>query len=358
MPIRLFARLSVQEIEQGAGVGGVEAVGIAVEELAQRRRRRVHPDTRPDRLVGLRLVQVVFRHHRDRQLRRLAAVGRRVDVAAYPPEHGADLEPRLLDLLEERRGKRTVAPGPVTRHVVGLGRIDDDHPLRLFRRRIALNFRHVTGRDADRTNKLLRQRIVAARVENHDLDAAGKLHGRLDIVETHEFVAKADLVLQFRVHRHHVILALELHAVASVVEKQGVGSFAVPRELRHHLIHLALVDIDFQRHVEPDRLQRLGDVRGVVRRIGKGGSVLVGAVADDERNALVGVARRRESMAKQKTSDKRCCVFMWRSPGGHTCNLSPPPLNASPSRYFCPVSFHGRACCTNAAPARSPWNFR
>ncbi len=293
--IGLLARLPFEQVHERARVGSVKTVGIAAEEFLQRRIVGAGTDARPDRLVGLGLVQVIFGNHRDRQFRRLAPTRRGVDVGADAPEHRADLEPGLLDLLEERGRERAVAADPVLRHVVDLRRIDDYHPLRPLHRREPPSNRHVAGGEGDRANEPLRQRIVAARVENHDLNAWRKLHRRLHIVEADHLVAKADLVLELRVDRHEVVPAPILHAVAGVVEKHGVSPSSFARELGDRLVHLPLFDVDFQRHLESDRLQRLGDVCGIIRRIGEGRSILIGAVANDQRHALVGYARRRQT---------------------------------------------------------------
>ena len=67
LPVRLLARLALEKVQQRARVGRIEAVGVAIEEFAQRARVRVRADARPDGLIGLGLVEIVFRDHRDRQ---------------------------------------------------------------------------------------------------------------------------------------------------------------------------------------------------------------------------------------------------------------------------------------------------
>jgi hypothetical protein len=91
----------------------------------------------------------------------------------------------------------------------------------------------------ERTN-LSASGIVAAGVKNHDLDAGGELHGRLDVVEADHLVAKADLVLELRVDWHQVVPASVLHAMPGIVEEDRVSPFSFARELRDRPVHLPL----------------------------------------------------------------------------------------------------------------------
>ena len=191
---------------------------------------------------------------------------------------------RLLYLFQERLGERTISADAVFRDVVGLRRVDDDHALRAIRARIALHLeRDPSVGNADRADEFFCQRIVAAGVEHHDLDARRELQRRLDVVDRRHFVAHAQFVLKLGVDGHQIILAFELHAVAGVIEQRRIRRLGLARELRDGLIHLPLLDVEFQSDIESDRPQRLRDVGGVVARVGQGGRVRVVCIADDER---------------------------------------------------------------------------
>jgi hypothetical protein len=108
----------------------------------------------------------------------------------------------------------------------------------------------------------------------------------------HRGVLHLFLVLQGGVHRHHVVLALYLDAVARVVVQGDGVLIQPPAELADVLRHLALAAVLGEHHVEPQAPQRLGHGAGVVHRVAQRAGVLVRAVAHHQRHAALGLGQQ------------------------------------------------------------------
>ena len=78
-------------------------------------------------------------------------------------------------------------------------------------------------------------------------------------------------------------------AVAGIEEHGDVGALRLLAEFEQPLGHLVARQVGAFDHLEADIAQRAGHRLGVDRRIGKRRDVLVGAVADHEGDAAVGL---------------------------------------------------------------------
>lgn len=107
--------------------------------------------------------------------------------------------------------------------------------------------------------------------------------------------------------RHEIIGARDLHAVTGIIEQRDVGALHLPAKTLHGDVHRALVEIELgmaadQR--EAERAECLRHQARILRRIVERRDVLVGGVADDKRDALLG--RRRLERDGERGRDQRC----------------------------------------------------
>ena len=154
--------------------------------------------------------------------------------------------------------------------------------------------------------KRVDDRIVAARIEDHDLDAVAAVERGAHVVERRHLVTEADLVLDFGVGRHQVVAALILDGMTGVIEQRGVGVDRQPSELGHVQIEIALVGVDRLQHLETDAAERRGNVGGVVLRIGQEQArIAVVRVADNQRNAPVSL-RNADRTGQQHETIQSC----------------------------------------------------
>jgi hypothetical protein len=116
--------------------------------------------------------------------------------------------------------KRAVAPGAIQRDVPGLGRERDE------RTDASINSRQ-TAREPGRAGRLrlrqvLRERVVAAGVENHDAAAGRARQISEQGIEWHQSRARIGLLLNPGVDRKQIVLATDLQAVAGEIEQGEV----------------------------------------------------------------------------------------------------------------------------------------
>ena len=111
---------------------------------------------------------------------------------------------------------------------------------------------------------------------------------RGDVVEPDRPLGDVDPALQARVHGDEVVFPVDLEAVAGVVEERDVGGPGGLEEVADHRGHLGLGQVRAADHLEAERVERVGDVGGVVDRVLQRVEVGVGAVADHQRDAGLG----------------------------------------------------------------------
>ena len=198
-------------------------------------------------------------------------------------------------MTEQGCGEGAVAAAAIKRDIVGLGCEGNEE----------------SGKPADARQPSRRQRnatasegVVAAGVEKDEMAPSSLAefgeHGiernrpRRDVIERAQLGADG----------HEVVAASELEAVSGIIEERNVGARQLQGEFLDRALHRGEIEIEFERNLEPQRLQRRGDVLRVVRRIGERGDVLVGAVADDKGEAVV---RPRRQGDERKRDDGENC---------------------------------------------------
>ena len=201
----------------------------------------------------------------------------------------------LLDGRCQRPGVGAVAVGAVERDIAGLRRVGDQRALG----RAHLGEAAVGGPQAARA-----KRIVTAGIEDHHVEPGARtLHLAQHEVDVHHLKIDVGLARGIGGDRNQVIRAGDLDAVAGVIEQRDVGALNLPAERLHRQIHRRLVEIELgtaadQREAEGGEC--LGHQRRIVAGIVEPGHVLIGGVADYQRDALFGGGRRSEDQRDQE----------------------------------------------------------
>ena len=230
----------------------------------------------------------------------LALGGLFIDLGADLGHGLLDLDAGLRDVGHQRAGERAVGAGlAVERGLAGAGSKRDQ---RAF---AGLHFGK-TGLHIDAAGGLGgtdfgRERIVAAGVEEHQLDL-GIAHGLFEREVDIDGGAQLDIHFGFEVgvDRQQIIGAVHRDAVAGIEEHRDVGAFRLLAEVEQLFRHLVAGEVGPFHDLEADIAQELGHRLGVDRRVRQRRHVLVGAVADHEGDALVGQRRVR---ANEKSCD-------------------------------------------------------
>ena len=280
----------LDRIQLLAGIGGKNAFWIGADEILIFVAAARHASSRPRLQIGFPRVEIKIADQGHRQLWQLLAVGFGIDGARHPAKQGADFEAGLIDLLDQCAGERAVASAAVQRDLIGLRRIRDHHAAR----RLDLGQSAVEAEvpAGGRARKPFGQRIVAARIENENLDAARPIQPDHHVVDFVQLEAQTEFVFELGIDRHQIVLSAMLHAMAGVKHQSGVGVLREPREARDGALHPPLGEIALHDDIEADRLQRRRHILGVVDRVGKHLRVLVGRIADHQRDSLLSKRRR------------------------------------------------------------------
>ncbi len=150
-----------------------------------------------------------------------------------------------------------------------------------------------------------RERIVAAGIEHHDVQAVARIAHLLDHpVRADGLDFHVAFALYARRRRDQVVAAVELHAVAGVEEEaDGIGPrlLEARAEFLDGAFHRDLVGVAARDDLESKTGQRLAHQPGIVRRVGQR-SALIGAVADDQRDP--GLARVRGGRQRRQDDDR------------------------------------------------------
>ena len=188
-PCGLVARLC-GVLERGhaeLGIAHQRRRGILLNERAEGREVVAVLDARP----GLRVepVEVELAQQRDDRLGPLASLGLRRHVLGDATKHHLDLEARLLHAPQQRGRVRAVVVLAVLGDVAGGGRVGQHRALGLVDAGEAARAAEVAGREGG-VDESVGDRVVAAGVEDDDLDALGAIDGELDRVELHHLVER------------------------------------------------------------------------------------------------------------------------------------------------------------------------
>ena len=105
------------------------------------------------------------------------------------------------------------------------------------------------------------------------------------------------LALEIGADRHEIVRTAHLYAMAGVIEQPDIGALDLPAETLHRIVDFGLVEIELRAvadQIEAKRAQGIRHQRGVVDGVFQPRDILVGRIADDERDALVRLRRRGE----------------------------------------------------------------
>ena len=110
--------------------------------------------------------------------------------------------------------------------------------------------------------------------------------------------------MELGVDRHQVIVLGDLQPVSAVIEERDVGARGFFAEFGDQRLHLREVRVDREGDLESQRFQRVGDVLGVVRRIGELGDRFVAAVADHQRDLGLAPGWRDDYQRRRRCGDR------------------------------------------------------
>ena len=120
----------------------------------------------------------------------------------------------------------------------------------------------------------------------HQAQLARAADRRDDLLQRHRLGFGVMVGREPGVDRHQIVDPADFEAMAGVIHHRPIGLFRLARERMQRVEELVAGEIVGQRHgLEADVAQGLGDQLGVARRIVELLHVLVGAVADDQRDA-------------------------------------------------------------------------
>ena len=170
-----------------------------------------------------------------------------------------------------------------------------------------------TTASAKAAGRALREGIVAAGVEQHDLLRRGACGGeqRIELDGAERRLVGA---FDFHVGRRHHVLAVDLHAVAGVVDERDFRVLRLALEGFERIEEIGAVEIVMLGDLKAVIPQLGGDRLGVADGIGKARKMLVLANAEDERDALgVGqcwqVSREQEQERRGKHTKHGSLAF-------------------------------------------------
>ena len=218
--------------------------------------------------------------------RLLAVAGAFQDVIAHESEGPADVEPRRRQVLRQRYGEGAVLAIAVLRGRAGLGGIGDQ--------RIRARWLDLGKAAADRARRqrvlhVAREWIVAAGVEDHQAKLLGRLDRDQDAVQRKRLVVDVGVALELGVHRNQVVGAVDLHAMAGIIDHRDVGIARAVFEIAQHAPRVERRQIVAgDDDVEAGALERRRHHGSIIDRIRQRRHVLIGRIAEDQRHALVG----------------------------------------------------------------------
>src|ERR1051325_9237185 len=209
--------------------------------------------------------------------RLLPAFGRIEDVVAHQPEELVDLDSWREHPLLEGGDERAVRPGAVERDLAVLGRIDDQGGAAGLDAAHAPPDRPRGAADTDRLGK----RIVAAGVENHELEAFGRLHRGQDLIERHGLELDVAVAGEASVGRNEIVDPTDLDAVARIVDERPIGGFGSGGKIAQLVVHLLAAEIGVELDgLEAGPAQRRRHRVGIARRVRQIRDVTILRIAD------------------------------------------------------------------------------
>ena len=135
---------------------------------------------------------------------------------------------------------------------------------------------------------LRRHRIVAAGVEDENVGAELVVEAGHDGIHVHHRIRHAPAGLKCEIDRHQIVAAVDLHAMAGVVDHRHLAARGLAQEIADRLLHRRAVEIDAFGDGKADVAQAFCNGMRVIGRIGQRLDMGIGAVADHERDAPAG----------------------------------------------------------------------
>ncbi len=135
----------------------------------------------------------------------------------------------------------------------------------------------------------LGERIVAAGVEDDDVDPVLALH----LLENERDADRAEIevgrALEHDVGRNEIVLFVDRNAMSGIVDHRRFRARKIRRELGHLRPHPGDVEVITVDYLEPELAKCVRDRARVQDRVVEARRVLIGAVADNEGDALFGL---------------------------------------------------------------------
>ena len=216
------------------------------------------------------------------------------DVRTHAVEHGVNRHVLILQMRKQRLGEGAViARRAVERGLLRIRGEGDQGAARkrgVDRRQAAVEEKRTAF---GRARKRLSERIIAAGIENDDVDRVLAFHqlqhdGQVDRLEV-EIAGR----LQHDVDRQQIIVVLVRYPVSGVVDQRRLGVRDRIGKLADLVLHVCGAEVIAFDDLEAEPFQRRADRLGVVHRVLEFWRGLIGAVADHQSDALLDVRERR-----------------------------------------------------------------
>ena len=259
-------------------------------------------------------------------------------------------------MIEERRREGAVPTSrPVERRALRIAGEGDQRSAR----QIAVD-RAQAALDHQRSGLLPRQRrrerIVAAGVEDDDVDAVLPLHFLEQERDADRVQIKVGRTFQDDVGRDEVVLLIDRDPVAGIVNDRRLGAGERGGELGDFPAHLVDVEIVAVDHLKAELAETVGDRSCVEDGVIETNGVLIGPVPDHQRDALlINRYARQRSRRREAEGDRRQNGQTRgnRKPRQDAEEFSHPPSPlASPSALIAD-RLDERAACAFAAAAQA-----
>ena len=261
-------------------------------------------------VVAPRLGVAINRYFGRRNERDRAAAERTVDERLLPvrgcfqhivadlAERNSQVEAGRGEMVEQRGGEWTVLAVSVERRRSCLGGkcdqcigVDD----------LDLGQAPSDRPAGDRSLHAAGERIFPARIENDEPQSLHRLQDAQQAIHRNGLVLHISVALEDRIDRDQIVGAVHFDAVSGVINDRDIGVACDVRELANgatdHCNSKIRAAVD---HVKAGIAQQLRDGGRVIDRIGQSGDVLIGGIADHQRNALV---RKRAGALRDKQQD-------------------------------------------------------
>src|SRR5262249_27907270 len=208
------------------------------------------------------------------------------NLAAYAPDHVIDTQPWHAELFEKLTGEQTVRIRVlwgqlVERLLIDAGGVNDHQPVRRCRDR-------ETAPGADASPRDPREWVVPASVDDEqDELCAGARQALHHPAKLDRFVRQILRAAHVDVDGQQEVRATHLHAVASEEQDRDAAARHPVDQRVQGLVHAAAIKVRARENLEADGTEFDTDRAGVAYGPVKPAHVLIGVVADHERDALL-----------------------------------------------------------------------